>query len=326
MPSPRAPLLLPLAVSLLLSPAGCEDEPVDIAATRPCADEAFPMPNPRATGLPNPASYTINADDTVTDNVTKLTWERTVQPVIYRDDPGAPFPVAHNVYNQAEGALRCTAKGSGWRLPTRLELVTLVDFTISEPGPTIDQTAFPNTPVNFPYWTSSPHLGFSTAWAVDFSSAWTLDRINVDDPTKGLMAERQLVRCVRWAVPRCEPDRLQLQDADLAYDAVNQLTWQRYVSDGGPGLPWDDATANCAAFGPGWRLPSLGELQTIVDDTMTTPAIDTTIFPTAPDVVFWTSSPSPTTDRHGEVFGVEFGDGSTYMNFADDLGRVRCVR
>jgi hypothetical protein len=57
---------------------------------------------------------------------------------------------------------------SGWRLPTYKELSSIVDFTVASPGPTINQTAFPNTPPEY-FWTSSPYAGSSGfAWDVYF--------------------------------------------------------------------------------------------------------------------------------------------------------------
>ena len=316
---------MPLALAMPLP--GCEPEgPPDIAATRPCADEAFPMPNPASTGLPTPASYTVNADDTVTDNVTTLTWERTVRAVIYPPAPSGHASVPLNAYSQLEAARHCADLGPGWRLPTRLELVSLVDFTVNEPGPTIDQAAFPDTPVDFPYWTSSPDLGYSTAWSVDFSKGATVGRINVSDPAQDLYVPNQLVRCVRWTTPRCQPDRFQLQAYGLVNDTATGRTWQQSVTDGGSGLSWDAATASCAGLGDGWRLPSLTELQSIVDDTTRYPAIDTAVFPTDPADLFWTSSPELTIGGQGSIFAVFFGDGSTNANFWSNQGRVRCVR
>jgi hypothetical protein len=43
----------------------------------------------------------------------------------------------------------------GFRLPTERELGSIVDFTVAAPGPTINQTAFPNTPAKA-FWSSSP--------------------------------------------------------------------------------------------------------------------------------------------------------------------------
>jgi hypothetical protein len=56
--------------------------------------------------------------------------------------------------------------GVGWRLPTRRELLTLVD-TQAE-SPTID-AAFAGTPSEW-FWSATPWVEGGTAWVVDFSN------------------------------------------------------------------------------------------------------------------------------------------------------------
>src|SRR5450432_4196895 len=114
MTSRRVALLLALAGcgssgNVPASDAGDGDAATDTAEAGAPSCAAFPMPNPASAGLPNLASYTSNADGTITDEVTGLVWEGAVDPTLYMQD-GA---IAH-----------CAAKGGGWRLPTRLELVS----------------------------------------------------------------------------------------------------------------------------------------------------------------------------------------------------------
>jgi hypothetical protein len=70
----------------------------------------------------------------------------------------------------SEAIAYCTGlnlDGSGWRLPTKDELVSIVDTTVTS-GPEINQTAFPNTPYEI-FWTSTPCAGSSgNAWFVGF--------------------------------------------------------------------------------------------------------------------------------------------------------------
>lgn len=145
----------------------CTGAPV----TDAIGQRGFVMPNPASTGLPNAASYTTNGDGTVTDNVTGLIWQGTV-------DPGS--------YTQAQAATYCANLGGAWRLPTRLELVSLVDFTIAYPGLPINQTYFPNTP-GAAFWTSSAYAS-GYAWFVAFDSGVSSADV-VDSASK--------VRCVR---------------------------------------------------------------------------------------------------------------------------------
>ena len=56
--------------------------------------------------------------------------------------------------------------GAGWRLPTRTELLTLVDDTKNNPACSV----FPDCPSDW-LWTSTPWAGSSSyAWLVDFNN------------------------------------------------------------------------------------------------------------------------------------------------------------
>jgi hypothetical protein len=88
-------------------------------------------------------------------------------------------------------------------------------------------------------------------------------------------------------------------------DTQTQLIWQRCAV----GMVWSSgicmgsatmlshqvslATAKtlAASSGKGWRVPSIRELNSIVNYTASNPAIDGTAFPTTPSLYFWASSP-----------------------------------
>jgi hypothetical protein len=102
----------------------------------------------------------------ITDNFTGLTWQRT---------PGGP-----KQWVNAQGD--CTA--AGMRLPTLKELLTIVDESPHKEivnglqvQKSIDQSAFPNTPVGAPYWTLTPATRAASltteAFAVDFRDGTT---------------------------------------------------------------------------------------------------------------------------------------------------------
>jgi hypothetical protein len=114
----------------------------------------WPMPNPPSTGLPNPQSYTISPNGLVQDNVTGLIWQQNV---------------ADQTYDWDDAHSYCTSlslQGGGWRLPSRIELMSLVDYTQL---PTIDVNTFPNTPMDG-FWSGSLLAGDSSqAWTVFFS-------------------------------------------------------------------------------------------------------------------------------------------------------------
>lgn len=109
-----------------------------------------------------PSRYTV-ADGTVTDNVTGLIWQ---QPIDGTGD-----------FTQTQAAEYCsglTLGGftSGWRLPTRAELLSIVDASV--PQFSIDATAFPDLPNRAAFFrTSSPYAPTSGAyWIVSFGDRW----------------------------------------------------------------------------------------------------------------------------------------------------------
>ncbi|HEX7480714.1 MAG TPA: DUF1566 domain-containing protein [Polyangiales bacterium] len=61
--------------------------------------------------------------------------------------------------------------GTGWRLPTKAELESIVDY--GSVSPAIDLTAFSGTPAYW-FWSSSPYVGppgsSGNAWVVNFSN------------------------------------------------------------------------------------------------------------------------------------------------------------
>jgi hypothetical protein len=58
---------------------------------------------------------------------------------------------------------------ANWRLPTREELRSIVDYAVPYPGPTIDTRYFPNTLAQF-YWSSTPDAGDKdSAWGIGFA-------------------------------------------------------------------------------------------------------------------------------------------------------------
>jgi hypothetical protein len=113
--------------------------------------------------------FTINADGTVTDNMTHLTWQQAA---------------SATTYTWANAQTYCTG---GWRLPNIRELQSIVDER-ERTWSAIDHTAFPSTP-NVWFWSASPYASdVNYAWAVGFNDGHTGYLIVTSDLR---------VRCVR---------------------------------------------------------------------------------------------------------------------------------
>jgi RNA polymerase sigma factor (sigma-70 family) len=278
------------------SHAGCGTSLSDIWAD-------WPMPNPSGTGLPNPSSYTDLGNGTVRDNVTCLIWQRTPAPSTY-------------TFTQAKAYCSAlTLAGGSWHLPTRIELTSIADTSRS--GPAIDTTAFPGTPAQF-FWTSSP-------WAVTKTPlrSWILNFYESLASNAAFQTGTYQVRCVQSTSGAGTPD-YRIADGQVT-DPATGLTWQQASSS--TTMTASEATAYCAGLNLGgyaWRLPSVKELATLVDEDRVSPAIDVSAFPdTAPDTWYWSSTvaaPNP-----AERWALNYNDGFTDYRSTSSAGYVRCV-
>jgi hypothetical protein len=129
------------------------------AASMPGLDGAVDGARDCASSLlPNAVSYDASAEagdggiDTVYDNVTQLTWQ---------------MDGSTHLTTAVEASNYCATLGPGsWRLPTRIELVSLIDFTRN--GPSIDPV-FSGTQSDT-YWSSSVASGDPAHyWMVSFT-------------------------------------------------------------------------------------------------------------------------------------------------------------
>jgi Protein of unknown function (DUF1566) len=273
------------------------------------------MPNPPSTGLPNPASYDTSTPGVVLDDVTGLLWQEP--------DSGLAGP-------WSMAATYCSsltlATHDDWRVPSILELASIVDYTRYDPA--LDpafSVSLAASKVDYEYWSSTPEdtMVGTGAWAV-YASVGFLVVEHVQD----FFA----VRCVRGGktapVGYCvshggEP-------CATVLDIATGLTWQQ--ADAVGDVPLSTALTTCptpALPGAGWRLPSMRELATIWDFSQFDPPIDEAAFPGTPLDDYWSSSSGM------PVAGSYFGSGAWYLYFGIDgvngetwtgLGRVRCVR
>lgn len=115
--------------------------------------------------------FAVSADgQEVTDSTTRLTWRRCAEGMRW-DGKACSGKLLTYKYAAAKEQAARSAKdhGKAWRIPTREELVALVDMTATK-RPRIDAAAFPQTP-SVHFWAS--RAGFDdnlNAWLVSFSN------------------------------------------------------------------------------------------------------------------------------------------------------------
>ncbi len=311
-----------------------------------CGSHKWPcwrMPNPAASGLPNPASTTDLGNGAVHDDVTCLDWEK------------APGTTQGTWQDNSDHCASLASSGyagfSDWRLPTRVEMASLVDF--ARTGDAIDTTAFPKEPSGY-YRTGSDWYetitgqntsGFS--WIYGMSSGFTS---NAYAKTTSMA----YVRCVRgngsgegqsdFAV--APPNQYTAANGEVT-DNYTGLVWQQTDSatpSGAAVMAWSGAAGFCASLGLNghtWRVPSINELATLVDEAHVAPAINKTMFPNTKygsysNNWYWAST-TYGTSSYG--WAINFDDGFTGYNSGTATGKnggpewnyftgawVRCVR
>jgi len=105
-------------------------------------------------------------------------------------------------------------------------------------------------------------------------------------------------------------------------DTQTGLTWsQKTISQD---LQHASAEKAAAEFGPGFRLPTVTELFSLVDHEKHGPAIDTEFFPDTRNDCYWTSTPCALNDA--AVWVVDFTYGAVNGSYRHGLACVRAVR
>jgi hypothetical protein len=218
------------------------------------------MPNSPSSGLPNPQSYDTSVDGIAVDKVTGLTWQRDLSVISSAQDGMATAILA-------QAAAYCTGLGLAgfhdWRLPSRIELVSIMDFT---KFPAENTTVFVPSAAEL---MSSSQRDIGTAKAT-LAEAFMGDgnttggNLSYYDPFEDMLQGPDAARCVRG----------QIAATGAHYAIANGI-----VKDNWTGLSWiqspsalmepSSVGSYCGSQtlgGGGWRAPSANELETLFGD------------------------------------------------------------
>ena len=197
--------------------------------------------------------FTDNGDGTVTDNATKLLWQKA-------DDGSTRNWDAARTY--CDGFV--LAGKSDWRLPSIRELRTIVDYARSGPAAPAELETD-----NAIYFSSTVVQGdANSAWGVNFQGGFDTFQIK---------SSRLRARCVSGsALPALTFLDLSSDGDRVTRDVTNGLSWQ-YTADGRLRI-WADARTYCENLDYGgrtdWDLPTMPELLTKGDYGRFNPASD----------------------------------------------------
>lgn len=221
----------------------------------------------------NRPSYTDNGDGTVTDNVTGLMWQQTM-------DGKMTFADA---FEYAENGM--LGGYDDWRVPTIKELWSLMQYTGQSGGETagtlyidteyfdqpIGDTSIGEREIDAQVWSSTEYTGLT------MGGARTVFGVNfIDGRIKGYPAynprentdQKMYVRLVRSNTDYGINNFTDNGDGTIS-DLATGLMW--LSTDDGTARDWEEALSYAENSGyagySDWRLPSAKELQSIVDYT-----------------------------------------------------------
>lgn len=224
---------------------------IDASVSAPSGFATFSIP------LPDEVRYTAG-EGVVEDAVTGLTWQAEVDGV---------------QRTWAEATAYCEALSLGeraFRLPTRIELLSIViPGRIPAADPVFGAKA------EYHWTASSPGPAGDVGYVIYFGS---------HELGRSLRTTRAHVRCVSGGGVEAP----HVVHAELVEDHGTGLEWER--AEGARGA-YADAVARCEALTldehDDWRLPSLAELSSTVDERIG--AVDATVF-TVSGSLLWTQS------------------------------------
>jgi len=114
--------------------------------------------------------YAISSDgQEVTDSTGHLTWRRCAEGMRWDGKTCTGKAATYKYAGAKQAAETAASGGKAWRIPTREELVALLDKTTKK-KPLIDAKAFPGTPKAAFWAIREGHDDDLNAWLVNFSS------------------------------------------------------------------------------------------------------------------------------------------------------------
>ena len=256
----------------------------------------------------NPQSFTDNGNGTVTDNVTGLVWQK------------APDATTRTWADSKTYCSNNTAAlpGSGWRLPTYRELISLLKYGTS---PMINTSVFSGVQ-NSSYWSS-------TQVASNSSNAWSLN-LNGGLMSDWSLATLRYTLCVRGAT---EPAMSMTSNGDgTVTDLITGLVWEARDESAVSAVSWEAAITFCEGLDysgkTDWRLPNIKELSTLIDLTKSTGVkFNQTLFPTMKNAVYWSSTTAPSGSTWAHEIDLNTGGSfTTYDKTNTTWDYVKCVR
>ncbi len=144
--------------------------------------------------------------------------------------------------------------GKGFRLPTRFELLNLIDYTNNDGVNTIildDNLQFPR----------------GTSWAaLENSNYFAVNNVTGADVNVS-MSEEHRVRCVKGTIASMHTFTIDDTNNSIVHDTTTGLDWTKIEATS---RSHGNAQLYCSSLSGSWSLPTINELRSIMDETTNT--------------------------------------------------------
>jgi len=262
----------------------------------------------------NSPSYTDNGNGTITDNVTGLMWQQL--------DGGEM-----TIENAPNYCSSLTLGGyTDWRLPTPIESFSILNLQRNNPA--MNTTYFPSSGADY-WWTN-------TFQANDNTKVWCTNAgggIGNKPKSETISAggtKSYHVRAVRdIVIPTTLANHYTDNSDGTITDNLTQLVWQK-VPNANP-LTWEQAITYAEgltlAGASDWRLPNIKELQSLNDESVTNPSVNSNYFSAIGVKNYWSSTtllPNPNNLTSAWYWNTQFG--ITTYDTKTNTNYVICVR
>ncbi len=242
----------------------------------------------------NEPYYIDNGNQTITDTITNLMWQKS--------DGG------EMTYENA--IIYCDTLTIGgftdWRLPNCHELFSILSLDVTNPA--LNSSYFTTTNAEY-WWSSQLQANDPTKVWVTNAGGGVGNHLKTETISAGGNKHFN-VKAVRGiTIPEQIQSHFTINNDGTVIDNLTNLMWQQIPYN--DSLTWEQAliyadTLNIGNFND-WRLPNIKELQSLNDETITNPSINSNIFNGILPKHYWSSTSLPNQQTKAWYLDVKFG-------------------
>lgn len=263
--------------------------------------------------LINTPNFTDNGDGTITDQVTGLMWQKI--------DGGEMTIENASVYCNNLSLANYT----DWRLPSPLEAYSILNQ--QNVNPAINTLYFPNTTADY-WWTNAFQVGDNSKVWVTNSGGGIGNHPKAETISAG-GTKKFHTRAVRDTHTVETVAHFTDNGDGTITDNLTQLIWQKNPSL--TPMTWEQSLVyaeNLALAGfTDWRLPNIKELQSLNDESIINPSVNTQYFPTIGVKNYWSSTTlKPNSSNPASAWNFNTQYGITSYDLKSNQNYVLAVR